>query len=365
MGSKPTIRDVAKEAGVSIATVSYVLNRNSEEAISDQVKERVLRAVRALNYHRAAAAVSLARQRTRNIGVVLYPVDSDVTNPFYSFVIQGVIREAMDRDYNLLFSYMESKYRDSRDLPKIIREANVVGVIFVGRIDADMVRDILQLGIAVVGIDHGPRVKGVASIQIDNHGGGELAAKHLLDLGHRNLAFVGPVTRNRSIVQRWEGFTHALDAAGGAIKREALACDSLTFREGYVRALDLLKKNTGVTAAFCANDEVAAGVLRAAHELGRSVPRDLSVVGFDDIIMANYTDPPLTTVSVRKERMGRRAAARLLEVVDDNKEEGREEVEPVELVLRSSTAPRPPSETSPSGDKPRKRAHGHEQQRSR
>src|SRR5579859_7786868 len=179
MGSKPTIRDVAKEAGVSIATVSYVLNRNSEEAISEQVKERVLRAVRALNYHRAAAAVSLARQRTRNIGIVLYPVDSDVTNPFYSFVIQGVIREAMDRDYNLLFSYIESKYRDTRDLPKIIREANVVGVIFVGRIDAEMARDIRQLGIAVLGIDHGPRIKGVISIQIDNRGGGELAARHL------------------------------------------------------------------------------------------------------------------------------------------------------------------------------------------
>jgi DNA-binding LacI/PurR family transcriptional regulator len=361
MGSKPTIRDVAKEAGVSIATVSYVLNRNSEEAISDQVKERVLRAVRALNYHRAAAAVSLARQRTRNIGMVLYPVDGDVTNPFYSFVIQGVIREAIDRDYNLLFSYVESKYRDSRDLPKIIREANVVGVIFVGHyIDAEMVRDIRQLGIAVVGIDHGPRIKGVASVQIDNHGGGELAGKHLLDLGHRHLAFVGPVTRNWSIVQRWNGYNHALDAAGGAVKREVLACDSLTFREGYSGALDLLKKNTGVTAAFCANDEVAAGVLRAAHELGRSVPRDLSVVGFDDIIMAKYTDPPLTTVSVGKERMGRRAAARLLEVVDENKEEGWEEVAPVELVLRSSTAPPPPA-----GEKPRKRTHGHEQQRPR
>lgn len=359
MGSKPTIRDVAKEAGVSIATVSYVLNRNSEEAISDQVKERVLRAVRSLNYHRAAAAVSLARQRTRNIGIILYPVDSDVTNPFYSFVIQGVIREAMDRDYNLLFSYIESKYRDSRDLPKIIREANVVGVIFVGRVDPEMARDIRQLGIAIVGIDHGARIKGVTAVQIDNRGGGELAAKHLLDLGHRDVAFVGPLGRNWSIGQRWEGFTHALDAAGG-VKRQAIACDSLTFREGYARARELLKGSGGVTAAFCANDEVAAGVLRAAHELGRTVPSELSVVGFDDIIMANYTDPPLTTVSVGKERMGRRATSRLLQLVEDNKEEGREEVAPVELVLRSSTAPPPSSAT-----KSRKRSHGDEQQRPR
>src|SRR5258708_28852318 len=109
MGSKPTIRDVAKKAGVSIATVSYVLNNNSDEVISDQAKARVWSAVRALNYHRAAAAVSLARQRTRNIGIILNPGHSDVTNPFYSFVIQGIIREVMDHDYNLLFSYLESK----------------------------------------------------------------------------------------------------------------------------------------------------------------------------------------------------------------------------------------------------------------
>jgi DNA-binding LacI/PurR family transcriptional regulator len=360
MGSKPTIRDVAKEAGVSIATVSYVLNRNSEEAISEQVKERVLKAVRALNYHRAAAAVSLARQRTRNIGVMLYPVDSDVTNPFYSFVVQGVIREAMDRDYNLLFSYIESKYRDSRDLPKIIREANVVGVIFVGRIDADMARDIRQAGIAVLGIDHGPRIKGVVSIQIDNRGGGELAARHLLDLGHRHLAFVGPVTRQWSIVQRWEGFARAVDAAGPSARREAVACDSLTFREGYARAKELFKSNASVTAAFCANDEVAAGVLRAAHELGRSVPEQVSVVGFDDIIMANYTDPPLTTVSVGKERMGRRATARLLDLVDGKNEDTREETAPVELVVRSSTAAAPQAAAAP-----RKRSHGDQPQRPR
>src|SRR5579883_722638 len=150
MGSKPTIRDVAKKAGVSIATVSYVLNDNSDEVISAPAKQRVWSAVRALNYHRAAAAVSLATKRTRNIGVILYPGHSDVTNPFYSFVIQGVIREAMDRDYNLLFSYIESRYRDRRDLPKIIREANVAGVLFVGHINVPMLCDIRDSGIAVV-----------------------------------------------------------------------------------------------------------------------------------------------------------------------------------------------------------------------
>lgn len=333
MGSKPTIRDVAKKAEVSIATVSYVLNSNSE-AISEQVKARVWAAVRALNYHRAAAAVSLARQRTRNVGIILYPIDSDLTNPFYSFVVQGVVREVMERDYNLLFSYIESPYKDRRDLPKIVREANVVGVLFVGRIDETMAHDIRALGISVIGVDHPPSEQ-VPSIQIDNRGGGELAARHLLDLGHTSVAFVGRVERCWSVMERCDAFVATLAKAAD---KHVVSCASLTFHEGYARSRELLLTNEDVTAVSCANDEVAAGVLRAVHELGRAVPGDVSVVGFDDIIMSNYTDPPLTTVGVAKERMGRRAAARLLEIVEGRGEESKDEVVPVQLVIRSSTA---------------------------
>jgi LacI family transcriptional regulator len=359
MGSKPTIRDVAKKAGVSIATVSYVMNDNSGEVISEQVKRRVWSAVRALNYHRAAAAVNLATQRTRNIGVILNPGQSDVTNPFYSFVIQGIIREAMERDYNLLFSYVESKYRDNRDLPKVIREANVAGVIFVGRICPAMVCDIRDAGTPVVAVDHYPKIKKVASIQIDNLGGGVLAAKHLVGLGHERLAFVGYVKEIASIVQRGEGFVQALDQLGvGAAHRILIPCDSLAFHEGHQRSRELLQSNRRPTAIFCANDEVAAGVLRAAHELGYSVPRYVSVVGFDDIIMANYTDPPLTTVGVGKEQMGRRAAARLLDMVEGRRSDTREDLVPVELVVRSSTAT-PPSRDGSSSRPVRKRVVAH------
>jgi DNA-binding LacI/PurR family transcriptional regulator len=355
MGSKPTIRDVAKKAGVSIATVSYVLNNNSDEVISDQAKARVWSAVRALNYHRAAAAVSLATQRTKNIGIILYPGHSDLTNPFYSFVIQGIIREVMDRDYNLLFSYIESRYRGSQDLPKVIREANVAGVIFVGRVNVPMVCDIRDAGIAVVAIDHHPRVKKVASIQIDNAGGGELAARHLAGMGHTHFAFVGYVKEITSIVQRSEGFLRALDDSGflRPDQREVVPCDALTFDEGHRGTRELLRHSKETTGLFCANDEVAAGVLRAARELGRSVPRDLSVVGFDDIIMSNYTDPPLTTVSVSKEQMGRRATARLLDIVEGKRTDTKEDLVPVELVVRSSTGQSPARVTAGAGTRQR------------
>src|ERR1700690_1840547 len=326
MGSKPTIRDVAKKAGVSIATVSYVMNDSTQEVISDEAKQRVWTAVRALNYHRAAAAVSLATQRTRNIGVFLYPGHSDVTNPFYSFVIQGIIREAMGHDYNLFFSYVESKYRDSRDLPKTIREANVAGVLFVGRIEPRILCDIQDSGIAVVAIDHHPRIENVASVQIDNRGGGELAARHLAALGHQQLAFIGLVPEIASAVQRSEGFLQGLEQEGivRATQKEAIRCDALTFDEGRGRARELLARTKRVTGIFCANDDVAAGVLRAVRESGRSVPMDVSVVGFDDIIMANYTDPPLTTIGVGKEQMGKLATARLVDLVEGRRSDTRE-----------------------------------------
>ncbi len=341
MGSKPTIKDVAKKAGVSTATVSYVLNNNPDEVISEKAKKRVWDAAKQLNYHPAAAAVGLARQRSKNLGVILYQDDSAVTNQFYSFVIQGVIREAMDRDYNLLFSYVESTYKTNRDLPKIIREANVAGVIFVSRVLPRMLRDIQEAGIPVVAIDNYPQMKGISSIQIDNRGGGNLAAEHLIGLGHKHVAFLGNVIDRPSIVQRCEGFVHALERHQMPFARErnVVDCEGLTFQEGYARSLDLLKKNKRLTAIFCANDETAAGALRAAHLLGRTVPRDLSVVGFDNITMTNYTDPPLTTIGVIKEQMGRRATTRLLELVDGLNREVKEERVPVELVVRESTAP--------------------------
>ena len=339
MGSKPTIRDVAKRAGVSIATVSYVLNENPDESISEKAKQRVMDAVRALNYHRAAAAVNLATQRTRNIGIILYPGHSDVTNPFYSFVIQGIIREAMECDYNLLFSYVEPSYRDSQDLPKVIREANVAGVIFVGHLNPRMLYDIRDAGVAVVAIDHHPRIRNVASIQIDNRTGGQLAAEHLFGLGHEDFAFVGYVADNASIVQRAQAFLRTLERLGvaRASQREVVPCETITFDEGYERSRELFRKNARLTAIFCANDEVAAGALRAIREQGKSVPADVSVVGFDDVIVASYTDPPLTTIRVGKDQLGRRATARLLDLVEKRRSDTREDVIPVELIVRSST----------------------------
>jgi LacI family transcriptional regulator len=343
VASKPTIKDVAKRAGVSKATVSYVLNNNPDQAISDTVKKRVWDAAYALNYHPAAAAVGLARRRSRNIGVVLYKDDSAISNQFYSFVIQGIVNETMEQDYNLLFSHVGSTYTGLRSLPKIIREANVAGVLFVSRIYPRMLHDIQETGIPVVVIDPYPSVRDVTSIQIDNYEGGKVAAEHLIELGHEHLAFLGKVSDRPSIVQRAEGFVRTVVRQGLPFSRreDIIACSAPTFQEGYIRGSELLRRKRKLTAIFCGTDLMAAGLLRATHEQGRSVPADVSVVGFDDITMANYTSPPLTTLSVPKQQMGRRGAARLLEIIERRTRKTAKEIVPVELRVRGSTGAPP------------------------
>lgn len=335
---RATIKDVARRASVSTATVSFVLNQNPKEAISEAVRARVLEAARALSYHPSAAAAALARRRVRNVALVFYKDDDTITNPFYSFLVQGAIKEAIERNYDILFSYVEATYAGYETLPKIVREKNAGGVLFMRRVEPRMVEDIQGLGIPVVAVDENPRIPGLNSVQIDNRRGGTLAAEHLMQLGHEKLAMLVPRRSARSVEERFEGFRAAFDKLERPFSRSqnVVHTEALTFWDGFEATRELLQKPR-FSALFCANDEMAAGALRAAHELGVEVPRDLSVVGFDDILMSNYTDPPLTTIKVVKEHMGRRAMTRLIELVEHTDTRVKVEVAPVELVQRGST----------------------------
>jgi LacI family repressor for deo operon, udp, cdd, tsx, nupC, and nupG len=340
MKPRPTIRDVAERASVSTATVSFVLNDNPKEIISEKVRQRVWQVARALNYHPSAAASGLKRRHSRNVALIFYKADGAIANPFYSFVVQGAIKEAIEKNYNLLFSYIESTYTGFTDLPKIIREKNAEGVLFMRHTYPKMIKDIQSLGIPIVAVDNMPRVKGINSTQIDNQHGGGLAADHLFRLGHERIAFLTPKLAPPSIQERLAGFRLGFERHGRKFNSKAnlIRCEAFGFESAYETMRVELAKNRVLTGVFCANDEMAAGVLRAAREVGRAVPADLSVIGFDDITMSNYVDPPLTTVGVVKEHIGRRAMTRLLELVEATDTEVKTELIPVELVIRSSTS---------------------------
>lgn len=332
-----TIRSVAEAAGVSIATVSFVLNNRPGQVISAPVRKRVVQAAQALGYAPSAAAAGLARKRTRNVAIIFYRNDHQITNPLYSFVVQGAIKEAILREYNILFSFIKDAYRGPDDLPQVVREKNVEGAMFVQEVDDALVSELRSRGIATVAVDSHPYVPKLNTVYVDNLQGGRLACRHLLELGHQKLAFLRAASDRPSIDERGQGFVRELEDQGRDGSNWLLEASSLTYRSGYERALKELRRNPELTAIFCANDELAAGVLRAANELNRHVPGELSVVGFDDIIMSAYVDPPLTTIGFDKEDMGRLAMARLIDLLE-GKVDGvaRQLLEP-ELVIRNST----------------------------
>jgi DNA-binding LacI/PurR family transcriptional regulator len=347
--TRPTIRDVAELAGVSTATVSFVLNNNPKEAISERVRLRVWEVARKLNYHANAAASGLKRKRSRNVALIFYKHDDTIANQFYSFVVQGAIKEAIEKNYNLLFSYIEATYTGFGDLPKIIREKNAEGVLFMRHTYPKMIRDIQSLGIPIVAVDNMPYIKSINSAQIDNKRGGTLAAEYLCLLGHQQIACLIPTHAPPSVADRLQGFRIGLERHDRKFnsERHLLRADALTFEAAVETMRAQLAKpraraTSGVeatpTAIFCGNDEMAAGVILAAREAGRKIPSELSVIGFDNITMSNYTDPPLTTVGVEKEYLGRRAMTRLLELVEGTDEMIKTEHVPVELIVRGSTA---------------------------
>lgn len=340
MPGHATIKDVAKKASVSITTVSFVLNKRPDVVISDVVRKRVIAAAKELDYHPSALAAGLAGKRTRNLGVVFGTSEHGLSNPFYSFVMEGVTQTVVERGFNLLIARLEGAYEGPSSLPKFVREKNCDGVILIGRVEPRLVADLQDRKTPLVLLDNFPRIEGVNSVHIDNRRGGFLAGEHLVRLGHKNihLLTMGPKDKRPMIQEREEGFLASLSQGGVKFTKEhLLECEGMHFHAAYARAQEFLKRSRKNAALFAVNDEMAAGVLRAAIEAGRSVPQDLSVVGFDNILMSFYTVPPLTTVSVAKEHMGRVAAERVLDIVEKKDKTVRRDLAPVELIERAST----------------------------
>ncbi len=343
MTKQPTIKDVATKAGVSVATVSFVLNDVQGQPIGKAAKDRIRRAAQLLNYQPNASAVHLARHRTRHVAIALYEEETLLSNSFYSRVVEGALKHALERKYHLLLSYLKVDYRGRNDLPTVITQRNTEGVLFIKRLVPAMVADIAAIGIPIVAIDHYPPSPLVISVSMANRRGGELAAEYLGQLGHKRLAIVAGGLDRTSIADRVKGYSEALRGLGLIQGRRQLLwkSSSLTFEGGFAAAIDGLHKDPQVTGVFCVNDEMAAGVIRAAHQLGYRVPDQLSVVGFDDIDMARFIDPPLTTIGVDKLELGRRAMSRLIDLIEGRAQGVAEETIDVKLVVRASTASKP------------------------
>lgn len=327
-----TTHDVAARAGVSQPTVSLVLSGNPRARVAQETRERVLAAAQELGYRPNLLARGLVQQRSYALGVIVPNLD----NPFFTEVVSGVERVAATEGYAVLLC-------DARETPptrhlEALQARQVDGVILDASGAASIPEETLSGSENVVLVDEPTgRRPGVAS---DATEAGRLAADHLLELGHRRIAFIGPAADSYTFRMRERGFVSALHGAELALPSSRLRRALASVAGGQAAMRELLAQDPRPTAVFCANDLVALGALKACLTAGVNVPGEISIVGCDDIEMARVVTPELTTVRIPARGLGALAARLLLQRLDETRTRAiSNRPLPVQLIVRGTTAP--------------------------
>ncbi|MEU0559237.1 LacI family DNA-binding transcriptional regulator [Dactylosporangium sp. NPDC006015] len=328
------MRDVAHLAGVSHQTVSRVINDHPN--VRSQTRARVLAAMRALDYQPNIAARTLATNRSQTVGLVTF--DTTLFGP--SFMVHAIERAAREAGYFVsIASAREPDVPQVRDAVRRLREQAVEGIVTLAPVAAawTALRQV-PLDVPIVGLGITAEAgddSEVPMVAIDNAAGAALATRHLLELGHRTVHHVAGPANWPEARERMAGWRTALEDAGRPAP--APLTSDWSAAAGYTAGRTLAERPE-VTAVFCANDQVAVGVLRALYEAGRSVPHAVSVVGFDDMPEAPYLLPPLTTVRQDFAELGRRSLDLLVDQISTGSRRGGEFRSAPSLIVRSSTA---------------------------
>lgn len=340
---RSTIADVAAEADVSISTVSLVMNE--KDGVSGATRERVLKAAEALGYVPTHAARRLVLQRTGNVGFVVRDDHFSRGEPFYTRVFLGTEFEARFHSLYVLLTTIPNRYDPREDMPRFLRERNVDGVLVAGKVDGAFIAQVRDQGLPIVLIDY--EAESCPAVMIDNQGGARAVVDHLVERGHRRIAFVGAEMDHPGLRSRLEGYRLGLAAADiDAGSELVITADGSTptYQTGAELAAPLFALDPVPTAAFCVNDAVALGVLEYARRRGIRVPEDLAIAGFDDVPEAASALPALTTVRVFKEQLGELALRTLGDLIEGEDGAARSYARgshavkvTTELVIREST----------------------------
>jgi len=328
------IYDVARLAGVSLSTASKALNGRKD--VKEATRQRVVEVARRIDYHPSHLARGLASRRTGNLGLVALrrPQDTIIVNPFYSRVIEGVEEECMARGVNMLFS-VQPYAADGRPLiPKMVREKSVDGLLLLGAMPRGFLEGMARCGIPALGVDCFSLGAAISTVLADNAQGASLAASHLASLGHRFVGMLGGPAGDLAFAQRRDAFLSACLGLGLQVRLVEPPGDYAASEPAWKQAM---LEGPRPTAVFCANDDHAFHLTRQCQAAGIRVPEDISIVGFDDVELACYFHPPLTTVRVPKREMGAQAVQRLMGLIDKPQEPPQSQVLPVSLVLRESS----------------------------
>lgn len=328
-----SVKQVAARAGVSLGTVSNVLNR--PDNVAPATRQKVLDAIAELGFVRNEAARALRAGRSRSLGLVVL----DVGNPFFTDVAAGV--EAVADEHGMTIALCnsgESRAREQRHLERLA-EQRVQGVLITPvDTDSQQIEQLIGRGIPVVLVDRGATRRARCSVAVDDVEGGRLVGQHLADQGHRRVTFVGGPMDIQQVADRHRGLGEELAAAGARL--DLVETDALSIGAGRTAAETVLAAaaTRRPTALACANDLLALGVLQAVVSAGVRVPQDIALVGYDDIAFAEAAAVPLTSVRQPRDLLGRTAAELLMEEIEDPQGHRHRQVQfSPELVVRAST----------------------------
>lgn len=339
---RPTIVDIANSAGVAPMTVSRVINESGY--VSREAREKVERAIKELNYHPNGLARSLKRQRTQVVGVLL----PDIANPFSAELVQGIQEALLPRGYSLFISASERSVNREQEALRALFDHRADGIIVATRetkAGNDFLLRLAERDLPMVVVGRALNHPHVDRVTADHWKGAYEAVEHLITLGHKRIGFIGVSPINGAGLRRYQGYLDALRENNLPIDEKLIVGPASqvgpgysTQDDGYAGIKKLLALKNRPTAVFARNDFTAIGAICALRDDGLSIPEDVAVVGFDNVPLAAYTSPPLTTVDQPTREQGREAARLLLERIEGDRTRDRREIcLDCHLVIRQST----------------------------
>ena len=336
-----SIKEVAKLAGVSIATVSRCLN--SPEKVTAKTREKVEDAIGRTGYHPNTLARSFRRGRTNMVVVVL----PSIGTPFFADVMQGIRAAARASGYSILIDETDGNTITADEIGAMVVSKQADGIILLASLspfgtEVVSAKDQRTLPIVIGCETISPELTHLPAVHIDNVAAAADATNHLIDNGHRRIGMIAGLETSLLTKDRELGYRHAMQDAGLTVEEGWVVDGQLTIAGARKATRGLLGHEHAPTAIFCANDEMAIACMHEIKAAGLDVPADISVIGFDDISYAEIVDPPLTTISQPASEIGERVMYRLVREIEDGRQSGGDaDIVPHELVIRKSVAPPP------------------------
>ncbi|MDN5343275.1 MAG: LacI family transcriptional regulator [Oceanotoga sp.] len=326
-----TIKDIANKAGVSKATVSYVIN--NKPGVSEKIRNKILKIMKEMNYIPNAIARGLAGKKTHYIGLII----PDISDMFYADIIKGVENKTNSNNYLLNLVTTHAEKAKEKQVIDLFTGGIVDGVIIMAyHINEEYIKILKERNVPFVFIDYPFTTNSVYTVTVDNFDGGYKATEYLIKAGCKKIAFLKGSSVAWDSENRFKGYLKALNDYSIKIDDSIIKDANFRREEGYTKTLEILS-NKDIDGVFAANDQMALGAMKAIKEKNLNIPEDISVIGFDNIESSKFSEPTLSTVEQPLCKMGEKSVELLLELIDEKKPKSKKISLKTELIKRKST----------------------------